>query len=181
MTDYKGTRAHLGCCSFSATELGETGVGICWPSLTRLSRSSSSSTCSFFVMGKKMPGCEVSFSRRFSTLSASLLMDWMLSVRRMELAGTGLALLERRLAVCGDAPTEVRFTREFILPPVWSERIFNLSRSDPAESDLVQRTDARSITVISPGIRGIEESFQAHREVLVTLITKLELILARLW
>ena len=54
----------------------------------------------------------------------------------------GLALLERRLAVCGDAPTEVRFTRELILPPVWSERIFNLSRSDPAESDLVQRTHA---------------------------------------
>ena len=134
---------HLGCCSFSATELGETlGVGICWPSLPRLSRSSSSSNCSFFVMGKKMPGCEVSFSRRFSTLSASLLMDWMLSVRRTEPVGIGLALLERRLAVCGDAPTAVRFTRELILPPVWSERIFNLSRSEPAERDLIQRTYA---------------------------------------
>ena len=54
----------------------------------------------------------------------------------------GLALLERRLAVCGDAPTAVRFTRELILPPVWSERIFNLSRSEPAERDLIQRTYA---------------------------------------
>ena len=89
---------------------------------------------------KKMPGCEVNFSRRFSTLSASLLMDWMLSVRTLR--GTGLALLDRRprLTVCGDAPTVVRFTRELILPPVWSERIFNLSRSEPAESDLIQRT-----------------------------------------
>ena len=73
-----------------------------------------------------------------------LLMDWMLSVRRIEPAattGTGLALLERRLAVCGEAPTEVRFTSELILPPVWSERIFNLSRSEPADRDLVRRTD----------------------------------------
>ena len=70
-----------------------------------------------------------------------LLMDWMLSVRRIEPAatGTGLALLESRLAVCGDAPTEVRFTSELILPPVWSERIFNLSRSEPADRDLVRR------------------------------------------
>ena len=72
-----------------------------------------------------------------------LLMDWMLSVRRIEPAATGigLALLESRLAVCGDAPTEVRFTSELILPPVWSERIFNLSRSEPADRDLVRRTD----------------------------------------
>ena len=79
-----------------------------------------------------------------------LLMDWMLSVRRMEPAATGmgLALLERRLAVCGEAPTEVRFTSELILPPVWSERIFNLSRSEPADRDLVRRTNgvhARSL------------------------------------
>ena len=83
----------------------------------------------------------------------------MLSVRRIELAtGTGLALLDRRLVVCGEAPTLVRFTREFILPPVWSERIFSLSRSDPAERDLVQNTRCR----IADQCRLREEFLQAH-------------------
>ena len=94
----------------------------------------------------------------------------MLSVRRMEPAatGTGLALLERRLAVCGEAPTEVRFTNELIFPPVWSERIFNLSRSEPADRDLVRRTDgvhACAITDEKPGGWEEEGSFrgiQAH-------------------
>ena len=101
-----------------------------------------------------------------------LLMDWMLSVRRMEPAGTGtgLALLESRLAVCGEAPTEVRFTRELILPPVWSERIFNLSRSEPADRDLVRRTNgvhARSLMRKTGGWvrargRGSFRGIQAH-------------------
>ena len=88
-----------------------------------------------------------------------LLIDWMLSVRRTDPAaatGTGLALLERRLAVCGEAPTEVRFTSELILPPVWSERIFNLSRSEPADRDLVRRTD---------GVRACAITDEKHRRV----------------
>jgi hypothetical protein len=83
---------------------------------------------------KKMPGCVVSFSLRFSTLSASLLMDWMLS--EMTVMGL-LQLLEMRRDVCGEEPTEDRFTRELILPPVWSERSLSLSRSEPAERDLI--------------------------------------------
>ena len=103
-----------------------------------------------------------------------LLMDWMLSVRRTDPAatGTGLALLERRLAVCGDAPTEVRFTSELILPPVWSERIFNLSRSEPADRDLVRRTDgvharSRMRNNRMGGGQGSFKGIQAHH-VIVT-------------
>ena len=105
-----------------------------------------------------------------------LLMDWMLSVRRIEPAatGTGLALLERRLAVCGEAPTEVRFTSELILPPVWSERIFNLSRSEPAERDLVRRrTDgmhARSLMRNQEGGRGRGHSKESKHTMLLSLL-----------
>ena len=104
-----------------------------------------------------------------------LLMDWMLSVRRTDPAaatGTGLALLERRLAVCGDAPTEVRFTSELILPPVWSERIFNLSRSEPADRDLVRRTDgvhARSLMRNQEGGRGRGHSKESKHTMLTSL------------